>query len=282
MKVKKAKNALYIKSGYFSAQQILTSGQVFRFCPYKEGFMLNAGNEFAHITTFGDETHIYCTDENYFYNYFDLDTDYEQITKKLNGYPLMEEAVQYGKGIRILKQQKTETIFSFIISANNNIKRISGIIENICRELGEKKDFGGTEYYTFPTIDKLAQAGEDFYLKAGAGYRAQYLNDTANAIVNGFDIESIQYMDSTQAEKTLMKLKGIGKKVADCILLFAYGKTDVFPTDTWIEKVYCSDLKGEKLCREGISRYLADIYKDLSGYAQQYLFFSKKENKQKK
>jgi N-glycosylase/DNA lyase len=281
MKVNKTKNNLIVKSRYFSAEQTLNCGQVFRFSPLKDGYTLCAGKEFANIATYGDETHIYCTDENYFYNYFDLDTDYSQIVAALQKIPFLEKAVNYGKGIRILRQEKLETIISFILSANNNIKRIKGIIENICRELGEKRVFGGIEYYGFPSTDKLAAADEDFFIKAGAGYRAKYLTETIKAVAGGFDIEAISSMDTSAAEKTLMGLYGVGKKVADCILIFAYGKKDVFPVDTWIQKAYCSDIaRGSdvNISRETMSERLCGMFGSLSGYAQQYLFYYKREN----
>lgn len=279
MLVKKDKNSLYIKSKYFSAYQIVTSGQVFRFYPYKDGYLLISGGELAHIVTKGEETYISCSDEDYFYNYFDLDTDYSNLQKQLNNDELIEKAVEYGKGIRILNQQKLETIISFIISANNNIKRISGIIEKICNALGDKKTFSGIDYYTFPTAQKLAGAGTDFYKKAGAGYRAEYISDTACKISGGFDIESIANTDTKAAEKMLLQLKGVGKKVAHCILLFGYKKTDVCPADTWIQKAYCIGYQGQKACPNDISEFFVKKFGNLSGYAQQYLFYYLRENK---
>jgi N-glycosylase/DNA lyase len=281
MKVNRSRNNLIVQSRYFSADQILNCGQVFRFSPTEDGYMLCAGKEFARIAAYGDKTHIHCTDENYFYDYFDLDTDYSQIAAELRKMPFLEKAVDYGKGIRILKQEKLETIISFIISANNNIKRIKGIIENICRGLGEKRVFGGIEYYAFPAIDRLAAADEDFFIEAGAGYRAKYLTETIKAIAGGFDIEAISSMDTLTAEKTLMRLYGVGKKVADCVLLFAYGKKDVFPVDTWIKKAYCTDIArgpNVNISREAVSERLCGMFGGLSGYAQQYLFYYKREN----
>ena len=281
MEIKKAKNSLIITSKQFSADKILNSGQVFRFKPYGNGYILNSGGELATLKTFGDRTEITCTNQDYFYRYFDLDTDYDKIIDDLSVFPALKCAVDYGKGIRILKQDIFETIISFIISANNNIKRISKIIDNICIGLGEKKVFNDITYYAFPTVTSFAAAGEQFFKSAGAGYRAAYIYKTANAIANGFDINCLKAQDSKTAEEKLLQLYGIGKKVCDCILLFAYERQDVFPVDTWIEKVYydCFSLNKTKINRQNISKYFVDKFGGLSGYVQQYLFYFKRSFK---
>lgn len=281
MNIEKSKNKIIITGDHFSVREILCSGQVFRFNSLNSGYTLTAGKEFALLKQSGQKTVIECTDEEYFYNYFDLDTDYSVIIKKLEENCLIKGAVNYGRGIRILKQEKLETVISFIISANNNIKRIQGIIDRICLSLGEKYNFNGMEYYAFPPIEKLAQAGEDFYKSIGAGYRASYLDKTSKEIALGFDLTAIENMTLNSAEKSLMSLYGIGKKVCDCILLFAYGRQDVFPVDTWIEKVYYDSFCtcGEKICREKIAEHFTGIFKEYSGYAQQYLFYYKRNFK---
>lgn len=278
MKIEKSKNCIILSSKYFSVKQILNSGQVFRFKPYKNGYFLCAGKQAALLNTYNDKVEIICTDENYFYKYFDLDTDYEKIAKQLQKYPFLDKAIDYGKGIRILKQEKTETIFDFIISSNNNIKRISGIIENICNSLGDKKIFNGISYNTFPDINKLSSVNVEFYKMAGAGYRARYLYNTATEIKNGFNINFVNNIDTTNLSKHLMQLQGIGKKVADCILLFAYNKTDVFPVDVWIEKVYNEYYCSKKnLNRDKIADYFVNLFGNYSGYAQQYFYYYKRD-----
>lgn len=281
MKVSKSHNRLIIKGDFFSVRDILYSGQVFRFRPYGEGFLLNAGRQLAYLVQSGDETEIECTDSDYFYNYFDLDTDYGEITRKLGEFPALKPAVDFGKGIRILRQEKTETLFSFIISAFNNIKRIQKIIENICEGLGEEPEFNGIKYRAFPAVGKLAQAGETFFRRAGAGLRAPRIAGAAKRLLEGFDLGAVSDMPAKQAEKTLMSLPGVGKKVCDCILLFAYGRQDVFPVDTWMKKVYLEDLCPGDACSNAdeISRRCAEMFGGLSGYAQQYLFYYKRNNK---
>ena len=164
-------------------------------------------------------------------------------------------------------------VISFIISANNHIPRIKGIIERLCAGLG--RDMGG--YYAFPTAEAMADKGEDYYFALGAGYRAPYLASTATAIAEGsFDIDAVRSMPTKEAAKYLCSLLGVGPKVADCILLFGYHRTDVFPVDTWIKKVYRDTLGGAATNKQMREKLIA-LYGNLSGYAQQYLFFGKRD-----
>ena len=123
----------------------------------------------------------------------------------------------------------------------------------------------------------MAAKNADYYAALGAGYRAPYLSETARAVADGFDLEKPRYMSGDEANRYLCTLKGVGPKVADCILLFAYHKSDVFPVDTWIKKVY-RDMTGKDGSGKEIRKYLVSLYGNLSGYAQQYLFFGKREN----
>ncbi|MDD4003271.1 MAG: DNA glycosylase [Clostridia bacterium] len=279
MIIKKEKNRLTVKGEFFSAEQILSSGQVFRFNPYKQGYLLYAGSHIAYLCQSGDETVIECSDEDYFYNYFDLNTDYRKITEKIKKYSFMQDALNAGRGIRILRQERLETLISFIISANNNIKRISNIIQKICLALGEKKEFNGIIYNAFPTLPQLSSADTGFFINAGAGYRAAYLTKTISALNNGFDLNLIADMDLSEARKSLMSLSGIGRKVCDCILLFSYYRQNVFPVDTWIEKVYNDYIECGDICRNKIADNFEKMFGNLSGYIQQYLFYYKR-NKQ--
>lgn len=160
--------------------------------------------------------------------------------------------------------------FSFIISANNNIKRIQLIIGRICEALGEKTPFG----YAFPSVKKLAEVSSpDFYFRLGAGYRAPYIYETANALKEGFELDRLKELDSVKARKALLDLKGVGAKVADCIMLFGLNRFDVFPVDTWVKKVYHRYFE-TGLKDSEISTFFVDTFGDLSGFAQQYLFIS--------
>jgi len=165
-----------------------------------------------------------------------------------------------------------EMIIEFIISQNNNIPRIKGIIEKICEDYGEKID----DYYAFPTLEKLKLIPLEYFKNIKCGYRDKYLYHTISMLTPDF-ISSIYNMNTDLARSELMKLKGVGRKVADCILLFGYSKTDVFPTDTWVVQAYKCLYGDDNLSASDISKKFVEMYGKLSGYAQQYLFYQMRE-----
>ncbi|MDR3318262.1 MAG: DNA-3-methyladenine glycosylase 2 [Clostridiales bacterium] len=260
---------------YFSAKDILTCGQIFRYSFADDVWRVRSGAHFAEISERFDRVIVTCDDAEYFRNFFDLDNDYAAIINELYSKPLMSAACDNGRGIRILKGETGEIIFSFIISANNNIKRIQGIIERLCETVGAPAAGGG---FAFPTARAIAALDVPTLNKIGCGYRSPYLIKTAEVLADGAYIERLSAMDTAEARESLLRLSGVGGKVADCILLFGLHKTDVFPVDTWIEKVYLTDLGGAPQNREGIRRRFTDLYGGLSGYAQQYLFYGKRES----
>ena len=186
----------------------------------------------------------------------------------------LSRSAEQCKGLRILNQNREEMIFSFIISQNNNIPRIKGIINRICEGLGENID---GKYYAFPKAAKIADAGAEFFRSAGAGYRDVYLVETG-ARIAAEGIERLESLNAQELKCELLKYKGVGPKVADCVSLFGFGKTDSFPVDTWIEKIYREDFGGTLKNRDKISKYLVDTFKEYSGYMQQYLFYGKRLN----
>ena len=173
-------------SEYFDALSTLECGQIFRFRKLNKGYLVLSEDKGAILHTENCQTTIQCQakDKNYFINFFDLDRDYKTIcdSAKRENLSILSKAVDCGKGIRILNQNKEETLFSFIISQNNNIPRIKGIIEKLCQGLGEKKEFMGIEYYTFPTIEKMAKTDLTFYQNIGLGYRARYIKSLAESL----------------------------------------------------------------------------------------------------
>lgn len=255
----------------FDIKHTLECGQVFRFKPTDFGYRLYSMGHKADIYCQKDGTKIICKNKNYFINYFDLDTNYAIIKSELDKQNL-SDAINYGAGIHILKQDPLETIISFIISANNNIPRIKKTIEKLCEGYGT--DCG--DYYAFPTIEQLNNINLSFLKEIGCGYRAEYLIDTIKKL-NSFNFDEIECMDTSLARKKLIELKGIGRKVADCILLFGFYKTDVFPTDTWITKVYQDEFGDNNLSPIKISEYYSSKFGKLSGYAQQYMFYAKRK-----
>ena len=265
--IKKENDKILIQDDYFDIRSTLYCGQVFRFKEDNGIFTVYSKDKQAKIIE-GEVTRI-IGDVDYFYDYFDLSTNYRELAESIVDKPLVRQGLVKGKGIHILKQDPYETLISFIISANNHIPRIKGIIERLCAALGEDKG----EYKAFPSPEAMASVDVEFYKNLGAGYRDAYLLDAVKKVYNKeIDIYSLYDLDTPTAAKELMKIKGVGPKVADCILLFAYGKQDVFPVDTWIKKVY-KELTGREDDQKTIRRYLLDVYGDLSGLAQQYLFY---------
>lgn len=260
----------------FNIAHILDCGQVFRYRKEGDCYTLFAKNCKCLLRKDDNRVIINTEQRDFFEEYFDLKTDYAAIKKALSeSFPeLLNKAVSFGNGIRILKQDPFEMIISFIISANNNIPRIKKIIEKICCGLGEEKD----GYYAFPTVSQLAKADVNFFRECGAGYRAEYLVEAAKTLAD-FDYEEIYRADTALARKKLLAIKGVGPKVADCILLFGFGRTDVFPVDTWSRKIYAAlSLEEERSARKMAVR-LEKMFGKLAGYAQQYLFYYFRENK---
>lgn len=218
-------------------------------------------------------------DENYWKYYFAFDTDYTKINDKLiTSDESLKKCIDYGKGIRILRQDLWETIVSFIISANNNIPRIKKIIESICEMFGEKisDTYSEKTYYSFPTAQRLAQLEPKDLAPLRAGYRDVYILDAAQKVAdNTIDLCAVKSMSDEDAKKYLMQIKGIGGKVADCILLFSLGRYSVFPTDVWIKRIL-RDVYGtdDNLIPEFVSKKFGN----LAGYAQQYLYYYYRSN----
>ncbi|HEY8444004.1 MAG TPA: DNA glycosylase [Clostridia bacterium] len=258
----------------FDIRHILDCGQIFRYTITPAYARVLSKNHCADVVKDGDKITIHCDDAQYFFNFFDLDKDYSEIKKAVCVNPLMQEAVNFGQGIRILRNDFFEMLISFIISSNNNIERIKKTLAYICRECGQNMG----DYYAFPDLEALAQMPECFFSKAGCGYRSGYLVDTLNALKDNFNDFYIDLIssDTSTAQKKLISLKGVGPKVADCILLFGLHRYDVFPVDTWILKVYRQNFFGELNSPKEIRRYFIDLFGELSGYAQQYLFYYKR------
>lgn len=262
-----------IDTEQFVSEHILDCGQVFRYRNNGDCHTIWAEDKICLLQKANNCVTIKSDDIDYFINYFDLNRDYGKIKESLQDFEGLEQALEYGKGIRILNQDPYEMIISFIISANNNIPRIKGIIESICTALGEHKD----GYYAFPTKEALASVDERFFESIGAGYRARYLADTAKRLLT-FDVEGIRNLDTASARKELTSLMGVGNKVADCILLFGYHKTDLFPVDTWSKKIYHGLSMPDTNNVNVMSKNLVDKFGSLSGYAQQYLFYYYRSN----
>lgn len=272
------KEILYDRE-YFSPLDTLECGQIFRFRKVENGFLVMSDDRACVIAENGENTAILCNegDEEYFYDFFDLKRDYSKIYEKAlrSGNEFLEEAARVGKGVRILNQNKREMMISFLISQNNNIPRIKKIIENLCNALGEKRNFMGYEYYTFPKAVSFFDKTPDFYKGLGLGYRSDYIGNLKDIASDDY-MNMLSDLSGEKLKSELLKIKGIGEKVADCICLFGFHKTDSFPVDTWIEKIYREDFKGELKNRKAITEYFVNLFGENSGYFQQYLFYYKR------
>lgn len=267
-------------SEYFNIKDTLECGQIFRFQPFKDGFLVFSLDKCCYAYQTENCVVIECedSDEEYFFNYFDLARDYEKIfygaTKE--DIEILSLSATSGKGIRILNQDKEEMLFSFIVSQNNNIPRIKKIIEKMCSSLGKVKNFNGAEYFAFPLSKDMAQKSVEFFKDVGLGYRANYIKRLAEEINGGLDLSKFCTLDTKTLKGRLVKIYGVGPKVADCVALFGFHRSDSFPVDTWIEKVYKQDFKGTLTNREKIAEWFLSKFGENSGYFQQYLFHYKR------
>lgn len=217
--------------------------------------------------------------------YFDLNRDYEKIKLELSKIDdNLKTSIKYGNGIRILNQDLWETIISFIISANNNIPRIKGIINRISQKYGKEIVYNNKSYYTFPTPEELSKASVEDLRNVGLGFRDIRVYKTTQKIYNKeFDLEKLQQEKETNViREKLLTLDGVGPKVADCIILFSTLKRfDVFPIDVWVTRVmnelYIKNEDETKVNKKDIEQLAREKYGNLAGIAQQYLFFWKRE-----
>lgn len=216
--------------------------------------------------------------------YFDLKRDYSKIKKELSEIDEnLNLSIKYGNGIRILNQDLWETIISFIISANNNIPRIKGIIEKMSKKYGKEIYYNGTKYYTFPRPEDLENVTVKDFRNLGVGFRDIRLYKTTQMILeNKIDLKSLYKEPTRIVKEKLLTLSGVGEKVADCILLFSTLKRfDVFPIDVWVRRVmnelYIKNEDETKVNKREIQKLAYEKFGKLEGLAQQYLFYWKRE-----
>ena len=271
----------------FDIEHIIECGQCFRF--YKRNdrdYLIIAFNRILRVVQDENKVILYNTkEEDYteiWVNYFDLKRDYQKIKQKLSAIDIhLNDAVTDKNGIRILKQDIWETLISFIISQNKQIPHIKKLIENISKEYGTYiGDFDNQEYYAFPTIIQLSKATEEDLRNLKVGFRAPYIIDACNKIKSGeVDLEKLREMDIDIAKNELMKIKGVGNKVADCVLLFGASRHEVFPTDVWVKRVMEYYYFKEETKINKIHSYAKEQFGELAGFAQQYLFYYARDKK---
>lgn len=267
MEYKISKNKIEIlNKNDFNIEHILECGQIFSY-EKKDNYLVYSGDQMCEIIERKNGFEIITKNPKYFEKFFDLNTNYSIIKNKLNYFEIMKKPIKFGYGIRILKQNLFETLISFIVSANNNIKRIKSILFRLREKFGKQID----GYFAFPTRESLLNASVEDFVSLGAGYRAPYLFNVLRQV----DEDTLMQwgsLDTQSLRRKLIELSGVGPKVADCILLFGYSRGDVFPVDTWIAQMYEKFYHHEEN-REVIRKNLVNEFGELSGFAQQYLFF---------
>lgn len=264
----------------FVVSQTLECGQCFRFT--------QIGEENYIIVAYGKILNIYCdgtdiifkntTEEefnNIWYNYFDFGRNYNDIKKKISeNDEILQKAVEYAPGIRILNQDRFECLISFIISQNNRIPMIKKVISNISKKYGRYiGSVDGEEYYAFPNPEELIKADEAGLMECKTGFRAKYIIDAVQKVIHGEINLNADDMDTETLRKMLMTIKGVGPKVADCTMMFSFGRCETFPTDVWVKRIM-SELyfNGREASVKEIHQKAEECFGDYAGYAQQYLF----------
>ena len=265
----------------FNLTHTFDCGQCFRWNENPDGSYSGvAGGRAVRLWEDGGEIVIEnCSEKDFnafWRGYLDLDRDYGEIKKTVAINDVMKTAISYGEGIRILRQEFFETLMSYIISQNNSIPNIKRVVERLCAAYGEPIDFDGEVRYAFPTAERLASLSEPDFRALGAGFRDRYLVGAARLAAEGaLDPVRLSSVPTEEARAELMKIKGVGNKVCDCVLLFSLGKFDLFPTDTWIKKVM-----EESFAADSVSAAKSageKLFGQYSGFAQQYLFYWRRE-----
>ena len=274
----------------FEPKHIFECGQCFRWEKEDDGSYTGiVKNNVINVKKVNNEVIFYSIGadnlEELVKEYFDLERNYEDIKNTLSKVDIyLENSINYGNGIRILNQDLWETIISFIISANNNIPRIKGIINRLSYKYGNKIIWNNKEYYTFPTVESLSKATVEELRKTGLGFRDIRVYETTQKILNKqVDLEELhKEKDTKKIREILLTLSGVGPKVADCILLFSTLKRfDVFPIDVWVRRVmndlYIKNEDESKVDKKEIEKLAKEKYGNLEGIAQQYLFYWKRD-----
>ncbi len=263
------------KDGSFNIEHILECGQCFNFVKIEESFYkITAFAKVLYVKENETEVEFFpCTKEEFeliWKNYFDLNKDYNEIKEILRKDDVLNQAISYGEGIRILNQEHFECLISFIISQNNRIPMIKKVVSNLSESYGEKIIDG----YAFPTVETLSKASDEDLRSCKTGFRSKYIIDCCNKIVtNEINLKDIENLSSKEMLTELLKIKGVGVKVANCTMLFSYGKGDSFPVDVWIKRAMEHFyFNGEDKSKEYIQAFGEEKYGELSGIAQQYIF----------
>ena len=234
----------------------------------------------------GDSITVYNTTEddvkNIWTDYLDLNRDYAGIKKMYAKDKYVSKAMEFGYGIHILNQEIFECLISFIISTQNQIPRIKKIVAALSERYGKVCKIGDKTLYAFPTAEELKNVKPEDISDLKAGYRADYIVDAVSKVLSGeVDLNKVKELPYAEAKKELMKIRGVGPKVADCVLLFSGRKSEAFPVDVWVQKTMRTLYMDEKATNKQIEQKAAELFGEYAGFAQQYLFYYSRENDNK-
>lgn len=290
MKIKEKNGNIIIEGAKdFHIGQTLECGQCFRFDKLKEDdYILVANKKILHIDQKEDCIIFYNTNIEEFNsiwkNYFDLDRDYGLIKNALlEKDRILEEAIRSKYGVRILNQDFFEMLISFIISQNKQIPHIKQIVELLSVRYGEKLgEINGKEYYSFPSANRLSKVTEEEFRECKVGFRAPYLVDACKVVAEGrITKENLALLISEEAFERLLTIKGVGEKIANCVLLFGLSRSESFPVDVWIKRVMENLYFHKETKKEVIKEFGKAHFGEYAGFAQQYLFYYARDNKMK-
>ena len=274
-----------IKNTNINLKDTITCGQIFRFTIEDDNsYTVILSDRVVNLKK--DNNDLIISSNNYdniekvVREYLDLDRDYDLLNNNLLSIdPSLKEIIDECIGLKMIKQPSFECIISYIISQNNRVPQIAKALDNISNKYGEKILFNNKEYYLFPSIDKLKDVSIDDFRELKCGFRDKYLYEFIQKVMDKkIDLEYINQLNSDDALKYLMSVKGIGEKVASCILLFSYSRFDVFPIDTWVKK-YMKD-KYNITNINDIRTFTKDKYKDTCGLMIQYMFHYKRNKEE--
>ncbi len=276
------KNTVIVKElEDFILEQTLECGQCFRYYRIKENrYVIIARHRLLEIEQVADSLILYDTSLSDFdliwRDYFDLDTDYKDIKHYLTARDAkMTDIIEKGSGIRILNQDFTETLISFILSQNKQIPQIKQVVEKLCVRYGKFiRQYRGTDYYDFPSVETLGSLSEEDFRECKAGFRAKYLVDACSKLADGFINENeLKKLSSADMQKVLCSIKGVGEKVSNCVLLYGLRQKESFPIDVWIKRILEKLYFNEETKLDRLQVFSEERFGKYGGYAQQYLFY---------
>lgn len=285
----------------FKLKHIFECGQIFRFEEIEDNdFIVIAFGRLIEVKEDGSNIIIYNATETevkeIWIDYFDLNRDYSLIKQELSKDPLLNQSIEFGYGVRILNQDPFEMLISFIISARNNIPSIKKTVNKISSKWGRKIEYKGQVYYAFPSVDEIKDVTLEEMQETGASFRSKYIVDTIQKVYSAvkdaselhnnnedtylkYNLDYIRSLNDDECHNALQEFKGVGAKVADCIMLFSMKKNSAFPVDVWVKRAMVHFYGAENSSLKKIRIFGRNKFGKLAGFAQQYLFYYARENK---